>query len=113
MDAVLDSLRSDQPDLPDIDEKTGRFITLAREVHRAGEVVILEGPASLAEVAQRVTNASSDLSHVMRRMAENARAGNTTHKAEDAAIAAERERTLYQAVKDFRLAARSTIGKPN
>ncbi|MCX4539250.1 proline dehydrogenase [Streptomyces sp. NBC_01565] len=112
-DAVLDALRSDRPDLPDIDEKTGRFITLAREVHRACEIVILEGPAPLAEVAERVTVASSDLSDVMRRMAENAHAGNTTHKAEDIALAAERERILYEAVKDFRLAARSTIGKTN
>ncbi|MEU0159240.1 hypothetical protein ABZ154_10470 [Streptomyces sp. NPDC006261] len=55
--------------------------------------------------------ASSDLSQVMRRMAENARAGDTTDKAEDIALAAERERTLYQAVRDFRLAARSTLGK--
>ncbi|WP_331738798.1 proline dehydrogenase [Streptomyces sp. NBC_01276] len=110
MDAVLDALRSDQPDLPDINEKTGRFITLAREVHRACEVVILEGPAPLAEVAERVTNASSDLSRVMRRLAENAHAGDTTRKAEDTALAVERERTLYQAVKDFRLAASSVIG---
>ncbi|MFD6880631.1 MULTISPECIES: proline dehydrogenase [unclassified Streptomyces] len=113
MDAVLDALRSEHPDLPDIDEKIGRFITLAREVHRACEVVILEGPAPLVEVAERVTNASADLSHVMRRMAENAHAGNTARKAEDIALAAEHERTLYLAVKDFRLAARSTIGKSN
>ncbi|MFB7180390.1 proline dehydrogenase [Streptomyces sp. NPDC056257] len=110
MDAVLDALRSDEPDLPDIDEKTGRFVTLAREVHRACEVVILEGPSSLAEVAERVADASSDLSRIMRRMVENAHAGNTTHKAEDSALAAERERILYQAVKDFRLAARGVIG---
>ncbi|MEV5200654.1 hypothetical protein [Streptomyces sp. NPDC053720] len=110
MDAVLDALRSDSPDLPDIDEKTGRFISLAREVHRATEVVILEGPASLATVTERVAHASSDLSHIMRRMTENARAGDTTHKAEDTAFAAERERILYQTVKDFRLAARSAIG---
>ncbi|MFE9560250.1 proline dehydrogenase [Streptomyces sp. NPDC006487] len=111
MDAVLDALRSDRPDLSDIDEKTGRFVVLAREVHRAGEVVILEGPAPLAVVAERVANASSALSQVMRRMAENARAGNTARKAEDTALAAERERALYQAVKDFRLAARGTLGK--
>lgn len=80
MDAVLDALRSDHPDLADVDEKIGRFITLAREVHRAGEVVILEGPAPLAEVVELVANASSDLSHVMRRMAGNAHAGNTTRK---------------------------------
>ncbi|MFD4869620.1 proline dehydrogenase [Streptomyces sp. NPDC058412] len=111
MNAVLAALRSDQPDLPDIDEKTGHFITLAREVHRAVEVVILEGPAPVAEVAERVTAASGDLSHAMRRMVENAHAGDTTRKAEDIALAAERERTLYQAVKDFRLAARSVIGE--
>jgi hypothetical protein len=113
MDAVLEALRPDQPNLPDIDEKIGHFITLAREVHRTCEIVILEGPAPLAEVAGRVTAASSDLSHVMRRMAENAHAGNTTHKAEAIALADERERTLYEAVKDFRLAARSTLGKTN
>ncbi|MFB6856734.1 proline dehydrogenase [Streptomyces sp. NPDC001939] len=113
MDSVLDALRSDDPDLPDVDEKVGRFIALAREAHRAGEVVILEGPAPLAEVAGRVTHASSGLAHVMRRMAENAHAGVTTHKAEDVTLAAERERILYEAVKDFRLAARSVIGNTN
>ncbi|MER5763539.1 proline dehydrogenase [Streptomyces sp. NPDC002082] len=111
MDAVLDALRSDRPDLADVDEKTSRFVMLAREVHRACEVVVLEGPASLADVADRVAKASGDLSHVMRRMAENARAGITTHRAEDTALAAERERALYQAVKDFRLAAGNVIGK--
>ncbi|MFK0203828.1 proline dehydrogenase [Streptomyces lavendulae] len=112
MDAVLDALRSDQPDLPSLDEKIDRFITLAREVHRTGEIVILEGPTSVAEVAERVTHASSDLSHVMRRMAAHAHAGNA-QKEEDTALATERERILYQAVKDFRLAARSAIGKTN
>ncbi|WP_405531970.1 proline dehydrogenase [Streptomyces avidinii] len=111
MDAVLDALRADAPDLPDLDEKTGRFVTLAREVHRAAEIVILEGPAPLAEVAGRVTHASGDLSRVMRRMAEDARAGDTTRKAEDTALAAERQRVLYRAVKDFRLAARGAIGR--
>src|SRR5882757_3882662 len=59
MDAILDALRSDDPDLPDVDEKIRRFIALAREVHRASEVVILEGPASLVKVTERVTHASS------------------------------------------------------
>ncbi|GGN22241.1 proline dehydrogenase [Streptomyces fuscichromogenes] len=113
MDAILDALRSDQPDLSDVDEKIRRFIGLAREVHRTAEIVILEGPASLANVAQRVTHASSDLAQVMRRMADDARAGDTTRKAEDTALAAERERTLYQAIKDFRLAARDTIDSTN
>ncbi|MET9094164.1 hypothetical protein ABZX72_18950 [Streptomyces cyaneofuscatus] len=40
-----------------------------------------------------------------------ARAGGVADKAEDITLAAGRERTLYQAVKDFRLAARSTLGK--
>jgi hypothetical protein len=110
MDAILDALRVNEPDLPDIDEKTHHFITLAREVHRAAEVVILEGPASLAEAAERITHASSDLSHVMRRMVERAHTGDTTHIAEDTALATEREQVLYRTVKDFRLAARSTIG---
>ncbi|MFI1394257.1 proline dehydrogenase [Streptomyces sp. NPDC020681] len=113
MDAVLDALRSDEPDLSDVDEKIRRFIALAREVHRAAEVVILEGPSSVADVAGRVSHASSDLSHVMRRMVDNAHAGDITRKAEDTALATERERILYQAVKDFRLAARNAIGNLN
>ncbi|MFE4963078.1 proline dehydrogenase [Streptomyces sp. NPDC056660] len=113
MDAILDALRPDDPDLPDVDEKIRRFIALAREVHRAAEVVILEGPASLAEVTERVTRTSGDLSQVMRRMAENAHAGDTTRKAEDTALATEQERIHYQAVKDFRLAARGVIGSTN
>jgi hypothetical protein len=113
MDAVLDALRPDEPDLPDIDEKVGRFIILAREVHRAGEAVILEGPASLTQAVERVIHASSALSHVMRQMTENAHARDTTQKAENTALAAERERSLYQAVKDFRIAARDAIGTTN
>ncbi|MFB6559523.1 hypothetical protein ACFCYH_11625 [Streptomyces sp. NPDC056400] len=74
MDAVLDALRPDAPDLSDVDEKTGRFVTLARAVHRAAETVVLEGPASPVGDA-------------------------------------ERQRILYPAVKDFRLAARGAIGR--
>ncbi|GAA2080520.1 hypothetical protein GCM10009801_38830 [Streptomyces albiaxialis] len=110
MDAVLDALRADEPDLAEVDDRVHRFIGLAREVHRAAEVVILEGPAPLAEVAERVTRASSSLSEVMRAMVTNAHAGDASRKPEDAALAAERERALYEAVKDFRLAARRTIG---
>ncbi|MGQ4432796.1 proline dehydrogenase [Streptomyces sp. SAS_260] len=113
MDAILEALRSDNPDLPDVDEKTRRFVALAREVHRAAEVVILEGPVSLTEVVSRITHASSDLSEVMRRMVESAHAGDNTRRAEDTALAAERERILYQAVKNFRLAARSVIDSTN
>ncbi|MEV6507274.1 hypothetical protein AB0M61_14250 [Streptomyces sp. NPDC051642] len=110
MDAVLDALRSDEPELPCVDEEIRRFIALAREVHRAAEVVILEGPASLVKVTERVVDASSGLSEVMRRLADNARAGDVTRKAEDMALAAERERGLYQEVRAFRLAARGVIG---
>ncbi|MFI6542040.1 proline dehydrogenase [Streptomyces prunicolor] len=110
MDAVLDALRADEPELPDVDEKIRRFIALAHEVHRAAEVVILEGPASLVKVTERVADASSGLSEVMRRMADNARAGDATRKAEDVALAAERERILYREVRAFRLAARGVVG---
>lgn len=60
------------------------MIALAREVHRAAEV--------------------------MRRMADNARAGDVTRKAETMALAAERERILYQELRAFGLAARGVIG---
>jgi isoaspartyl peptidase/L-asparaginase-like protein (Ntn-hydrolase superfamily) len=110
MDAVLDALRSDEPELPYVDEEIRRFIALAREVHRAAEVVILEGPASLVAVTERVADASSELSQVMRRMADDAHAGDSTRKAEDSALAAERERILYREVRAFRLAARGVIG---
>ncbi|MFE7138157.1 proline dehydrogenase [Streptomyces sp. NPDC057644] len=111
MDAVLDALRPDRPDLTAVEERTVRFVTLAREVHRACEIVILEGPAPVVAVAERVTNASAEISYVMRRMSENARAGDTTRKVEDSALAAERERTLYAAIKEFRLSARAAIGQ--
>ncbi|WP_432006882.1 proline dehydrogenase [Streptomyces parvus] len=111
LDAVLDALRPDRPDLATVEERTARFVTLAREVHRTCEVVILEGPATVAAVAERVANASADLSYVMRSMAEDARTGDTTRKAGHAALATERERVLYEAVKEFRLAARAAIGQ--
>ncbi|MFC8336666.1 proline dehydrogenase [Streptomyces rubiginosohelvolus] len=111
MDAVLDALRPDRPNLTVVEDLTARFVTLAREVHRTCEVVILEGPATVAAVAERVTNASADLSYAMRNMAEDARAGDTARKAEHTALATERERALYEAVKEFRLAARAAIGQ--
>ncbi|BFP53155.1 hypothetical protein SCMC78_29620 [Streptomyces sp. CMC78] len=111
MDAVLAALRADHPDPAVIDELTDRFVALAREVHRCCETVILEGPASVAAVAERVTNASADLSYVMRRMAGDARAGDTTRRSADSALATEGERALYDTVKEFRLAARAAIGR--
>lgn len=113
MDAVLVSLQPETPDLQDVDEKVHRFIALAREVHRAVEVVILEGPPPTVEAANRVARASSDLSNVMRRMVKNAHAGDSSQKAADTALAAERERALYQAVKVFRKAASDVLGNLN
>jgi hypothetical protein len=43
-------------------------------------------------------------------MADDAHAGDSTRKAEDSALAAERERILYREVRAFRLAARGVIG---
>ncbi|WP_420037543.1 proline dehydrogenase [Streptomyces sp. cg28] len=109
MDDILAALRADEPALPEIDDKVGHFIRLAREVHRSVEVVILEGPSSLAAVAERVTRASSDLTETVRRMVDDVRNGERADKAENLALAAQREHVLYQAVGDFRLAARGII----
>ncbi len=111
MDAILDELRSHRPDLPEVDEKVRRFIALAREVHRAMEVVIMEGPPSVAEAADRVAQASGDLSEVMRRMVRKAHAADATDMAQDRAAASERERSLYKAVADFRTRARETLDR--
>lgn len=64
MDAVLDALRPDIPDLRDVDENVQRFVTLAREAHRAVEIVVLEGPTSVVEAAAQVTRASGELADV-------------------------------------------------
>ncbi|MBY8342536.1 proline dehydrogenase [Streptomyces spinosirectus] len=110
MDAVLDAVEPESLDLRDVDEKVRRFVELAREVHRAAEVVILEGPHSMAEAVDRVGRASGDLSSVMRRMVKDAHARDSSRKAADTALAAERERALYQTVKDFRAAAGEVLG---
>ncbi|KQX50780.1 MULTISPECIES: hypothetical protein [unclassified Streptomyces] len=113
MDAVLDALRPETPDLRDVDEKVHRFVALARNVHRAVEVVSLEGPPSIVEAADRVAHTSGDLSTVMRRMVKDAHSGDSSRKAEDTALAAEREHALYQAVKGFRTAAGDVLGRTN
>ncbi|MFF4081615.1 proline dehydrogenase [Streptomyces sp. NPDC001777] len=113
MDAILDALRPDDPDLRSVDEKVQRFITLAREVHRAAEVVVIEGPSSMARAADDVARASGDLSDVMQRMVKNAHAGDTARRAADTALATDREHDLYQAVKSFRSAARDVLGRPD
>jgi hypothetical protein len=113
MDAIFDVLQAHSPDPQTVDEKVQRFITLAREVHRATEVVNIEGPSSMVEAAGHVTRASSDLSEVMQRMVKNAHAGDTSRKAADTALATEREHVLYQTVKSFRSAARDVLGNSN
>ncbi|MFD7258910.1 proline dehydrogenase [Streptomyces sp. NPDC059874] len=113
LDAVLGALRPESPDLRDVDEKVERFVALARTVHRSAEIVHLEGPPPAAQAADHVARASEALSAVVRRMVEDARAGDTTRKPADTALAAEREHALWQAVKDFRAAAGAVLGQIN
>jgi hypothetical protein len=110
LDAVRDALRNDQPDLQEVEEKMERFGAQVRGVHRAAELVILEGPQSVVEALYRAVHAADDLSEVMRRMVRDAHAGDTSRKAEDAALAAQREHLLYQAVKGLRVAAADVLG---
>ncbi|MEV7676717.1 proline dehydrogenase [Streptomyces sp. NPDC088752] len=112
MDAILGALKAHGPDLQDVDEKVQRFITLAREVHRAAEVVIIEGPSSVVEAADHVAQASRGLSDVMRRMVQDAHVGDTSHLTADTALATEKEHTLHQAVKSFRSAAGDILNNP-
>ncbi|MER6119879.1 proline dehydrogenase [Streptomyces sp. NPDC001743] len=112
MDAIFEALRPSVPDLEQLDERVGRFVGLAREVHRTAEVVLVEGPPALAQAAGRVGGASGDLSEVMRRMVKDAHALDATRKAADTALAAQREQALHQAVKRFRSAAADVFDKP-
>ncbi|MGW0706407.1 proline dehydrogenase [Streptomyces sp. NPDC002643] len=110
LDSVRDALRADRPDLREVDERMERFTAQARGVHRAAEFVILEGPESVVEALYRVVRAADDLAKVVRRMVGDAHAGDTSRKAADTALAAEREHLLYQAVKGFRAAAADVLG---
>ncbi|MFB7732836.1 proline dehydrogenase [Streptomyces sp. NPDC056112] len=110
LDAVRDTLRGDSPDLREVDEKTERFDAQVRGVHRAAEFVILEGPRSVVEALYRAVHAADDLAEVVRRMVRDAHAGDTSRKAADTALAAEREHLLYQAVKGLRAAAADVLG---
>ncbi|MFF4173788.1 proline dehydrogenase [Streptomyces sp. NPDC001744] len=112
MDAILDALKAHDPDLQDVDEKVQRFITLAREVHRAAEVVIIEGPSSVVEAADHVAQASRVLSGVMRRMVQDAHVGDDSHLAANTALATGKEHILHQAVKSFRSAAGDILNSP-
>ncbi|WP_328673411.1 proline dehydrogenase [Streptomyces sp. NBC_00322] len=110
LDAVRDALGADQPDLREVDEKMERFAAQVRGVHRAAEFVILEGPASVVEALYRVVHSADDLAEVIRRMARDAREGDTSRKVADAALAAERDHPLHQAVKGLRTAAADVLG---
>ncbi|MER5280637.1 proline dehydrogenase [Streptomyces sp. NPDC002809] len=105
MDAIFEALRPSTPDLEQVEERVGRFVGLAREVHRAAEVVLVEGPPVLAKTAGEVGRASAGLAEVMRRMVKDAHAGDVARKAADVALAAQREHALHEAVKRFRSAA--------
>ncbi|MCX5250712.1 hypothetical protein OG895_36885 [Streptomyces sp. NBC_00201] len=94
----------------DVDEKMERFAVQARGVYRAAELVILEGPPSVVEALYGVVHAASDLAEVVRRMVRDAHAEDTSPKAEDTALAAEREHLLHQAVKGLRAAAADVLG---
>jgi hypothetical protein len=109
LDAVRDALKPDRPDLPELDRRMEHFATRARDVHRAAELVALEGPQSVVEALYGVVHAAEDLSEVTQRMAEDARAGDTSDKATNTELAAEREHLLYQAVKALRAAAADVL----
>ncbi|WRZ88671.1 proline dehydrogenase [Streptomyces sp. NBC_01007] len=110
LDAVLDALQADRPDLAEVDEKVERFAAQVRAVHRAAEFVILEGPLSVVEALYHVVHASDDLAEVVQRMVRDAHAGDTSRKVTDTVHAAERENLLYQAVKGLRAAAADVLG---
>ncbi|MFF0157627.1 proline dehydrogenase [Streptomyces sp. NPDC005263] len=110
LDAVRDALQANQPELREVDERMERFAAQVRGVHRAAEFVILEGPPSVVEALYRVVHAADDLAEVMRRMVCDAHAGDTSPKAADTALAAEREHLLHQAVKGLRAAAADVLG---
>ncbi|MFD8688228.1 proline dehydrogenase [Streptomyces sp. NPDC059651] len=110
LDVVRDALRADRPNLRDIDENMERYFVHARDVHRAAEIVILEGPSSVVQALYRAVHAADDLAEVMGRMVRDAHAGDPTRKAADFALAAQREHLLYQAVKGLRAAASDVLG---
>ncbi|MFE9309160.1 hypothetical protein ACIQCF_14065 [Streptomyces sp. NPDC088353] len=65
----------------------------------------------MVEALHRAVHAADDLAEVVRRMVRDAHAGDTSRKAADTALAAEREHLLYQAVKGLRAAAADVLGE--
>ncbi|MFP3117718.1 proline dehydrogenase [Streptomyces sp. Iso 434] len=109
LDAVRDELRNDRPDLQELDEMMKRFRAQVRNVHRAAEFVILEGPQPVEEALYRVVHAADDLAEVMGRMVRDAHAGDRSRKDADTELAAHREHLLYQSVKALRVAAADAL----
>lgn len=112
LDAVFEALRPERPDLAAVDERVAVFVGLAREVHRAAEVVLVEGPDAMVAAVGGVGRASGERAELMRRMVADARAGDTTHKAAHTASAARRDEALHQSVKGLRAAAARVLDAP-
>lgn len=112
LDAVFEALRPERPDPEAVDELVRTFIGLAREVHRAAEVVLVEGPPAMAAAVGRVARASGERAELMRRMVADARAGDTANKAAHTALAVRRDEALHQSVKGLRADAARVLDVP-
>ncbi|HEY3681689.1 MAG TPA: hypothetical protein VGL93_01545 [Streptosporangiaceae bacterium] len=111
MDEILAALR-DGHDVNALDAKVERFVLLAREVHRAVEIVAMEGPEPIAEAAFRVIHASENLSKVVRPLVAHARSGDDARRTDDLNLADQRERLLYRTIVDFRAEATKLLNSP-
>ncbi|WP_374776458.1 proline dehydrogenase [Streptomyces sp. NBC_01310] len=109
LDEVLRALGPDAHPPHAVEERVREFVRLARQVHRSAEVVLLEGPASVAEAVSGISEASVALSEVMRTMVACAREGDSSRHSEDSALAAERSAVLWDAVGRFRHAGREVL----
>lgn len=112
LDAVFEALRPERPDPEAVDELVRTFVGLAREVHRAAEVVLVEGPPAMAAAVGRVARASGERAELMRRMVADARAGDTANKAAHTALAVRRDEALHQSVKGLRADAARVLDAP-
>lgn len=108
MDEILAALGA-ETDLDGLDGKVDRFVQLAREVHRAVEIVIVEGPPAMAAAASRVIHASEDLSAAVRRTIAGSRASDDSNRSDDLDLARHRERLMYQTIVDLRTEAAKTL----
>lgn len=104
MDEILAALR-ERADPYGLDGKVERFVRLAREVHRAVEVVLVEGPPAMADAVSRVNHASEDLSEVVRGMVADAKRSGEPAGTDELDLAQQREHRLYQTIVDLRAEA--------